>query len=188
MQPQLIRPAWTFCRAASPRRPGDRITVLLLRCRSPPLAQSGHASRVARCPLSGVKRTSASVTARGPRPSPCSITPHSAKQFLCGLCSHVSGCRGRRAERLLSLRVRDQLRQLLARVEHTRFHRGLVDADNLGDLLDRFTVIVNEIDDLAVLGRQPSQGAPQQFLSLSLLKYKLRVVRRVRNAGRKFVV
>src|SRR5262249_60006252 len=63
MQPQLIRPAWTFCRAASPRRPGDRITVLLLRCRSPPLAQSGHASRVARCPLSGVKRTWASVTA-----------------------------------------------------------------------------------------------------------------------------
>src|SRR5262249_10479003 len=41
MQPQLIRPAWTFCRAACPRRPGDRITVPLLRRISPLLAREG---------------------------------------------------------------------------------------------------------------------------------------------------
>ena len=51
------------------------------------------------------------------------------------------------------LQVHNQLRQLLARVEHARLHRGLVDADNLGDLLDRFAVIINEVDDVAVLRR-----------------------------------
>src|SRR5215472_3394612 len=41
MQPQLIRPAWTLCGAACPRRPRDRITVLLLRRISPLLAREG---------------------------------------------------------------------------------------------------------------------------------------------------
>src|SRR5262249_20517877 len=47
----------------------------------------------------------------------------------------------------------DQLREPLARVEGARLHRGLVDADDLGDLLDRFAVVVGEVDDLAVLRR-----------------------------------
>src|SRR5262249_60442194 len=41
MQPQLIRPAWTLCRAACPRRPRDRIPVLLLRRISPLLVREG---------------------------------------------------------------------------------------------------------------------------------------------------
>jgi hypothetical protein len=47
----------------------------------------------------------------------------------------------------------DQIREPLARVEGARLHRGLVDANDLGNLLDRFAVIVGEVDDLAVLRR-----------------------------------
>src|SRR5262245_12581109 len=39
------------------RRRGDRIGCNLLRCICRLLAQSGHSTRVAQCPLSGVKRT-----------------------------------------------------------------------------------------------------------------------------------
>ncbi len=34
---------------------------------------------------------------------------------------------------------RDQLRELLARVEHARLHSGLVDSDSLGNLFDRYS-------------------------------------------------
>src|SRR5262249_6547330 len=47
----------------------------------------------------------------------------------------------------------DHLREPLARVEAARLHRRLVDADDLGDLLDGFAMIVGEVDDLAVLRR-----------------------------------
>ena len=49
------------------------------------------------------------------------------------------------------LRGRDQRRQLLPRVEHARLYRGLGDADYFGNLFDGFAVIVNQVDDLAVL-------------------------------------
>src|SRR5215467_9470023 len=47
----------------------------------------------------------------------------------------------------------DQLREPLARVEGARLHRRLVDADDLGDLLDGFAMIIGKVDDLAVLRR-----------------------------------
>src|SRR6266576_5964902 len=37
-----------------------------------------------------------------------------------------------------------EARQLPPRIEHARLHRGFADADNLGDLLDRFAVVVDE--------------------------------------------
>ena len=49
------------------------------------------------------------------------------------------------------LRRLDQLGQFLTRIKHARLHRGLTDADYLGNLFDRFAVIVNQVDDLAVL-------------------------------------
>ena len=44
-----------------------------------------------------------------------------------------------------TLRRRDQLGQFLARIEHVRFDRGLGDADDIGNLSDRFAVVVDEV-------------------------------------------
>jgi len=79
-----------------------------------------------------------------------------------------------------TLRRRDQLGQFLARIEHARLHSGLGDPDDLRDLFDRFAVKVDEVDDLAVLRRQPRQGVAQQFCAGFLLQHDLWVVRRVR--------
>jgi hypothetical protein len=74
-----------------------------------------------------------------------------------GFLRGVSDCRQVAA---LVIRIREprlgrcnQIRQLLARVEHARLHSGLGDADDIGDLFDRFAVEVDQIDDLAVLRR-----------------------------------
>lgn len=48
---------------------------------------------------------------------------------------------------------------IFARIEHTRLDRGRGDPDDLGNLPDRFAVIVNKVDDLAVLGREPFSRA-----------------------------
>jgi hypothetical protein len=46
----------------------------------------------------------------------------------------------------------NEIRQLLARVEHARLHSRRGDPDDLRDLFDRFAVEVDEVDDLAVSG------------------------------------
>src|SRR6266545_7418421 len=51
----------------------------------------------------------------------------------------------------------EQHREPLARIEHARLHRIEGDAEDLGDLLDRLSLVVDEIDDLAVLRRQGFQ-------------------------------
>src|SRR6266852_5460940 len=48
---------------------------------------------------------------------------------------------------------RDQVGQFLARIEHARLDRGLGDADDIGDLLDRLAVVVDEVDHRAMLLR-----------------------------------
>src|SRR6266481_7982133 len=63
----------------------------------------------------------------------------------------------------------DELRELAARVERARLHGRFVDADDLGDLLDRLAVVVGEVDHLAVLRRQPRQAVAQQLFSIFLL-------------------
>jgi hypothetical protein len=52
-----------------------------------------------------------------------------------------------------SLSGRDKLRQFSARVIHARLHRGLVNANDFGNLLDGLAVVVSQADDLAVLRR-----------------------------------
>jgi hypothetical protein len=59
------------------------------------------------------------------------------------------------AQAISSLGRCNEIRQLLARIEHARLDSGLGDPDDLRDLFDRFVVEVDEVDDLAVLGRQP---------------------------------
>ena len=64
--------------------------------------------------------------------------------------AHLQGSLVKRAR----IRFLYKLAQLLARIEHAGFHGSLGDAGNLGDLPDRFAVVVNEVDHLAVLRRQ----------------------------------
>ena len=56
-------------------------------------------------------------------------------------------------EAVLWLRLRNHLRQLLARVEHARLHGRLVNTNDFGNLVDRLAVVVSEVDDLAMVGR-----------------------------------
>ena len=59
---------------------------------------------------------------------------------------------------------KDQLRRLAllgqfpTRIKHARLHGRLDDANDFGNLFDRLAVVVSEVDDLAVLRRQPRQG------------------------------
>ena len=47
----------------------------------------------------------------------------------------------------------EQVRELLACIEHSGLHRALRDADDRADLFNRLLVIVDEVDDLAVRRR-----------------------------------
>ncbi len=78
---------------------------------------------------------------------------------------------------------RDQVGQFLARIEHARLDRGLGDADDIGDLLNRLAVVVDEVDHLAMLRRQFGQGIAQQFASVLLLQRGLRIIRGICDRG-----
>jgi hypothetical protein len=62
----------------------------------------------------------------------------------------------------------EQLCDPLAGIEHAGFHRILRRADDLGDFGDRLFVIVDEVDDLAVRGRQLRQALPQDGIRSTL--------------------
>jgi hypothetical protein len=71
-----------------------------------------------------------------------------------GICSELCGktyCDPRRAPAQLgvlhqSLCDLDHFSQLPARIEHARFDRGFGSADDRLDFLDRFAVVVDEVD------------------------------------------
>src|SRR5262249_49181876 len=86
------------------------------------------------------------------------------------------------------LRAGDQLRELAPCVEGARFHRGFVDADDLGDVLDRFAMVVGEVDDLAVFRREPPQSVAQPLFAIFLLEDKLRIVRGIDERVRKLAI
>ena len=54
-----------------------------------------------------------------------------------------------------------QLREAPARVEHAGLHGVARNADDVGDLLHRFLVVVDEVDDLPVLPRQAAEALAQ---------------------------
>jgi hypothetical protein len=64
----------------------------------------------------------------------------------------------------------EQLCDPLAGIEHAGLHRILRRADDLGDFGDRFFVIVDEVDDLAVRRRQLRQALPQDGDVVLLLR------------------
>src|ERR1700724_1089563 len=62
-----------------------------------------------------------------------------------------------------------QLSQLLARVEHARLYRVLRNADDLRHLLDRFLVVVDQIDYFPVFPRQRGEALSQLLAFVELL-------------------
>src|SRR5712671_2217779 len=73
--------------------------------------------------------------------------------------------------------VRDEFRHLEPGVMHTRLDGISGYADDLGDLVDRFLVVVNEIDHLAMRGRQTRQAFPKDCAPLVFLERNRLIVR-----------
>src|SRR5260370_27948061 len=78
----------------------------------------------------------------------------------------------------------EQLCQPVPGVEHPRFHRVSRNTNDLGNFLDRFLVVVDEVNDLAMRRRQLRQAREQDFAALPRLHRDLRIVRRVLDALR----
>ena len=57
-----------------------------------------------------------------------------------------------------------------------RLHRRLRDTDDFRNLLHRFLVVVHEVDDLAMLGRQFTQALPQRCTLVFLRQRDFRIV------------
>jgi hypothetical protein len=64
-------------------------------------------------------------------------------------------------------------------VEHAGFDRIARNAENRGGLLHRFSVIVDEIDDLAMSARQAAQAVAHDFPAVLDRKACLRIVGRI---------
>src|SRR4030095_4034346 len=60
---------------------------------------------------------------------------------------------------------------------------GAAATPTISALSDRFAVVVDEVDDLAMLRRQTGQGVAKQFASVLLLQRGLRIVRGIRDGG-----
>ena len=68
------------------------------------------------------------------------------------------------------------LSELLARIEHAGLHGRLRDGQNLGGLGDGLLVIVDEVDHLGVVRREPQKSLAQGFAVALLLKGDVRRV------------
>ena len=78
--------------------------------------------------------------------------------------------------------------ELLAGIEHARFHRCFRNGENGGDLGDRVAVVVDEIEHFGMRGRQLSQTLAQQDRVMLLREADLGIVGRIRDAGYRIVV
>src|SRR5262245_27765992 len=88
------------------------------------------------------------------------------------------GCSSRsRTERHRLSTALDQPRQLPTRIEHASLHGGGRDTQNLRAFIDRLVVIVDQLDDLSMFGRQPGQCPAQQLATILFLQGSFRVIR-----------
>src|SRR5262249_5125910 len=75
----------------------------------------------------------------------------------------------------------DNLCDVVARVEHAGLYGAWRNPNDRRDLVDGPTVVVDEIDDLAMRGRQPGQAVRKNRALLPLLDRCLGIVRIIRN-------
>jgi len=80
---------------------------------------------------------------------------------------------------VMRLCTRQQLRQLLARVEHARLDRVLRNANDLGYLFDRFLVVVHEINHLPMFRRKSRKALPDHCTLILLLQRSCGIVRQI---------
>src|SRR5215510_3792411 len=85
----------------------------------------------------------------------------------------------------LGARGLDQSGEALAGVEHAGLDRVLGDGEEVGDLLDRLLLVVDEVDDLTVLGRQRREAAAQDHPALAVEERLVLVRVRVGDADRR---
>src|SRR5262245_21411279 len=83
---------------------------------------------------------------------------------------------------------RDQGGEALAGVKHAGLHRVVGDAEDRDDLLDRLLLVVDEVDDLGVLGRQPANAATNDGAGVLPVELDFRVVGRIDDVHRHLAV
>jgi len=81
----------------------------------------------------------------------------------------------------------DQSSQFSPGIEHARLHGGGRHSENLRSFTDRLLVIVYEIDDFTMPGRQMGQRLAQYLATVPLLQCDFRVIRRVRDGRLDFL-
>src|SRR5664280_1887009 len=87
----------------------------------------------------------------------------------------------------LAARLLEQVGDLLTRIEHARLDGVARHPDDLGRLVHRLLMVVDEVDDLAMLLRQLLQALPQQNTGVLFLQDNLRIVRLIGNGFRNIV-
>src|ERR1700730_10142607 len=92
------------------------------------------------------RRSILSVSATIALPREC-LLPHRERMLWTGRVPNIF----RRRARLCSY---DEIAQSLARIEHALLHGRFRNGENLGDFTHRFLVIIDEVYDLTVRGRQ----------------------------------
>src|SRR3954470_9506551 len=75
------------------------------------------------------------------------------------------------------------LSQLLAGVKHAGLHRGDRDVEDQRAVLDRILVVVDEVKNLPMIGRELGQGCAHQLAAALLLQGDLRIVGAVGHSG-----
>src|SRR5262245_222670 len=71
----------------------------------------------------------------------------------------------------------DQLGQLSTRIEHARLHSRGKDSQYRRAFVDRLLVIVDQLDDLSMFGRQPDQRLAQHLATILFLQGSFGVIR-----------
>src|ERR1700749_328129 len=64
----------------------------------------------------------------------------------------------------------EQIGELLAGIEHPGFHRALRKTDDAARFLDRFLMVVDEVDDLAVRRRQFCDTGAQDIAGVAAVE------------------
>src|SRR5438309_9534562 len=85
------------------------------------------------------------------------------------------GTRTAQSERVHS-RLFEEVGHFAPGIEHTGLHGRCGHADDLRDFLDRFLVVVYEVDDFAVCGRQLPQALLHDGAAILVVDHSLRIV------------
>ena len=101
------------------------------------------------------------------------------EQYLAQTDDHID----RATERLERLSRLEQLRPLAASIEHPALHGVAGYAEDARRVLHRFFMVVDEVDDFAMIARQACEASAQHLGAMLALERNLGIVRAVADFG-----